>query len=98
MRKIGWMVFSALVNAAVTLFLLWQYDRRYSPRVYVIDVSRIAQAYVQEIAQGKMTMDDLEERLRSLNEKIEAAVGSSRAVILRKEAVVGGAFEEIQVQ
>lgn len=89
-------VLAALVSAAISLLLLWQYDKRWALRIYTLDAQKLAQELASELQKGSMSEQDLEKWFQNLKEKIQESAKGRRVVILQKEAVIGGAVEELQ--
>lgn len=87
---------SVLINAAIALLLIREYDRRFAPRFYVIDVDRMASELYEQIRQGKLTAEEADRRAAEVGMAAKEILESHpRAIIFRKKAVIGGCVEEI---
>lgn len=87
---------SALINAALTVLLLYGYDRKFAPRFYVLDAEKIAADLYEKVSQGKMSAEEADKKAYELGLKAKKVLMEHpRTVIFMKRAVVGGSVEEL---
>ncbi len=87
---------SALINSAITFFLIYGYDKKFAPKFYVIDVEKIAAELYEGVKQGKMSMEEADKKAVEIGLIAKKVIEDHpRAVIFVKKAVVGGRVEEL---
>lgn len=80
---------SILASFVVTCGLLWAYDQHVSVKISVIDMQGYVESLQSGYMQGKITKQQLDERLKQLSDQIREKYASN-TILLLEEVVVSG--------